>query len=62
MRNNFPRPCPCGSNKTSYWQLDARGIELCRTCDDCHEEKMAQYRPEVLTDSNYETTEDIEED
>jgi hypothetical protein len=31
MRRNLPMPCPCGSNKTSYWQLDARGIELCRT-------------------------------
>lgn len=54
------RPCPYGSGKMSRWQFDARGIELCRTCEDCHEEKMAGYRPEVLTDSNYEASEPIE--
>jgi hypothetical protein len=56
------RPCPCGSGKPSHWQYDARGIELCRTCDDCHDEKMKAYRPEVLTDSNYETDEAIDDD
>ena len=48
------RPCPCGSGEPSSWQYDARGIELCRTCDKCHDTKMAKYRPEVLTDSRYE--------
>jgi hypothetical protein len=51
---NTPRPCPCGSGKISYWQNDARGIPLCRTCDKCHDQRMSQYRPEVLTDSSYE--------
>jgi hypothetical protein len=45
------RPCPCGSGKPSLWQRDARGIPLCRTCDDCHEQKMKGYRPDVLTRS-----------
>lgn len=54
------RPCPCGSGKDSYWQYDARGIECCRTCEDCHDRKMASYRPEVLTDPNYECDEVIE--
>jgi hypothetical protein len=54
-------PCPCGSGLVSYWQHDARGIELCRTCGKCHDAKMAGYRPEVLTDSNYWTCEEIEE-
>lgn len=54
------RPCPCGSGKISYWQRDARGIELCRTCDDCHDKRMATYRPEVLTNPNYSADEDIE--
>ena len=58
----YGRPCPCGSGKMSYWQNDARGIPLCRTCDDCHKKKMASYRPEVLTDSQYETSEPIEAD
>jgi hypothetical protein len=56
------RPCPCGSGKESFWQKDARGIELCRTCDDCHDQKMARYRPDVLTDSNYWSDEQIEGD
>lgn len=54
------RPCPCGSGKDSTWQVDGRGIELCRMCEDCHEEKMRRYRPEVLTDSDYEADEPIE--
>lgn len=56
------RPCPCGSGKPSHWQYDARGIELCRTCDDCHQRKMAGYRSEVLTNPNYQCDEPIEED
>jgi hypothetical protein len=54
--------CPCGSGKESFWQKDARGIELCRTCEDCHQKQMAKYRPDVLTDSNYWADEPIEED
>jgi len=55
-------PCPCGSTKDSQWQYDARGIPLSRTCEDSHEEKMKTYRPDVLTDPNYWTDEDIDED
>jgi len=54
------RPCPCGSGKPSEWQFDARGIELCRTCEDCHDRKMAGYRPDVLTDPSYWADEPIE--
>lgn len=56
------RPCPCGSGKPRSWQYDARGIELCRTCEDCHERKMAGYRREVLNNPAYEADEPIEED
>lgn len=56
------RPCPCGSGLMSQWQRDARGIELCRTCPVCNDEKMAGYRPEVLTKANYDADEDIEGD
>lgn len=56
------RPCPCGSGKPSEWQYDARGIELCRTCDDCHADKMKHYRPDVLTDSGYWADEPIEDE
>jgi hypothetical protein len=56
------RDCPCGSGLDSYWQNDARGIPLCRTCDKCHDSRMAGYRPEVLTNSNYEADEPIDGD
>jgi hypothetical protein len=59
---NEIRPCPCGSGKPSTWQKDARGIELCRTCADCHQTKMEGYRAEVLTDPDYQADEDIDDD
>lgn len=62
MSRYSTRPCPCGSGEDSYWQYDARGIELCRTCPKCHKEKMARYRLDVLTDSNYWADEPIEAD
>jgi len=56
------RLCDCGSGQPSQWQYDARGIELCRTCPACHDRKMARYRADVLTNSNYDADEAIEED
>lgn len=56
------RPCPCGSGLESFWQNDARGIPLCRTCTKCHKAKMKTYRPDVLADPNYWADEAIEED
>lgn len=52
------RPCPCGSGKDSEWQFDGRGIELCRTCDDCHDRQMSKYNPRIL---EYYTQEDVDE-
>ena len=37
------------STEPSWWEYDARGIELCRVCDDCRDEKLARYRPEILS-------------
>lgn len=56
------KPCPCGSDMPSYWQHDARGIELCRTCEACHDDKMKRYRRDVLVNPNYEADEGIEGD
>lgn len=61
MRNT-PRPCPCGSEQTSYWQYDARGIELCRTCPECHDRKMSGYRADVIDNPNYYADELIDEE
>lgn len=36
------------SARPSWWAKDARGIELCRICDECEEEKLSHYRPEIL--------------
>lgn len=41
-------PCPCGSGESSWWEYDGQGIPLCRVCDKCRREKLAQYRPEIL--------------
>jgi hypothetical protein len=46
----------------SWWEYDARGIELCRVCSKCRSVKLAQYRTEVLSDPNYIADEPIEED
>lgn len=54
--------CPCGSGLDSWAEYDARGIYLARVCDRCREERLAIYRPEVLTDPGYEADEPIEED
>lgn len=45
--------CACGSGLIQEAQYDARGIYLCATCPKCEKEKLSQYRPDVLTDSNY---------
>lgn len=50
---NAPRTHACvggvESVETSWWAKDAQGIELCRVCDRCKREKLAKYRPEILT-------------
>jgi hypothetical protein len=33
----------------TWWEYDAQGIELCRVCDDCVKQKLARYRPEILS-------------
>jgi len=43
------RECPCGSGEFPEAEYDAQGIFLCYVCDECREEKLGQYRPEILT-------------
>lgn len=55
--------CKCHTKGDgSWWAYDARGIELCRVCDECEKEKLSHYRPDVLTDANYWTDEPVEDD
>lgn len=58
----MPNTCHCGSGKPAHWEYDARGIPLCKVCDDCEEQQLSKFRPEVLTNSNYECDEPIDED
>lgn len=37
------------SDNPSWWEYDAQGIPLCRVCDNCIDEKLARYRPEILS-------------
>jgi len=55
-----PRPCPCGSGEISWWLRDARGIECCRICPDCENEKKKRYRPEIFEDPGYDCIEDVD--
>jgi hypothetical protein len=57
------RPCPCGSGKMSRWEVDGNNLPLCRACDDCREQKLSRYRPEILKPySQADVDEPIEED
>jgi hypothetical protein len=56
------RECPCGSGQGSWWENDARGIPLARVCPACRAKRLSVYRPEVLTNSQYECDEQIEAD
>jgi len=56
------RPCSCGSGQPSWWEHDARGIELARVCPRCVDRVLARYRPEVLHDAGCELDEDVEPD
>ena len=56
------KPCACGSGLERRVAVDARGIFLSFVCDACRDEKLKAFRPEVLTDANYEASEPIEEE
>lgn len=60
-REHLPR-CPCGSGREAQAQYDARAIFLTYTCPACHKRKMAEFRPDVLTDKNYYADEPIDGD
>lgn len=51
MSDTVAHVCIAGipSTEPSWWEHDARGIPLVRVCSDCRDEKLAVYRPEILT-------------
>jgi hypothetical protein len=36
------------TKQNSHWMNDAKGIPLCRVCEDCQDAAEKTYRPEVL--------------
>jgi hypothetical protein len=53
----------CMHHSQDTWaEYDARGLYLEKVCDLCVKYKLSKYRPEVLTDGNYESHEPIEPD
>jgi len=57
-------PCTeAGQHDGDTWPVhDARGIYIGRVCKRCERAILSTYRPEVLSDPNYEADEDIEPD
>ncbi len=51
--------CFCGSDLPRRPAYDARGIFLTNVCDRCEREKLSHFRPDVLTDPNYEHDEPL---
>ena len=54
--------CPCGSGEFGEAHHDARGIFLTYACSSCEKDKLAGFRPDVLTDPNYWADEPIDEE
>lgn len=49
------------SDRPSWWEKDAQGIELCRVCTKCRTQKLARYKPEILSGyTQADVTEPIE--
>jgi len=53
-------PCTCGSGEEGHELYDAKGIYSGITCKSCKRENT--FRPEVFTDPDYWTDEQVEED
>jgi hypothetical protein len=51
------------STEYSWWEHDAQGIPLARVCENCRDEVLSKYRPEILTGySQADVDEPINED
>lgn len=54
--------CACGSGDQRQPLHDARGLFVSYVCDGCVEDVKSHYRPEIFTDSSYESFEPIDDD
>jgi len=41
--------CDCGSGEVPWREYDAQGIYLCKVCNECIDDRLGRYRPEILT-------------
>jgi len=48
MKAKFVVPCGCGSGLFRYPLNDGYGIFLCYVCNDCKDEKLKRYRPDIM--------------
>jgi len=53
------RKCNCNSGKDKYPLYDGYRCFLTYVCEDCENDKLATYRPDIL--ERYETDEQIED-
>jgi len=59
VEDNIRYLCDCGKGYKQK-EHDARGLFLCYACDNCRDEKLSKYRPDVLSDPNYWTDEPVD--
>jgi hypothetical protein len=52
--------CTCGSGKQRFAKYDGHGIFLTYVCERCEDEKMQQFRPDIMT--HYAADEDIDDE
>lgn len=50
----------CNTGKPRRELVDARGIFCSFVCDDCEKKVRKGYRPDIFSDSNYWTDEEVE--
>ncbi len=56
------RTCPCESGEVRYELRDARDIFCSYVCSKCEDKVKSKYRPEIFTNNNYSSEEQIEEE
>jgi hypothetical protein len=52
--------CTCGSGRQRFAKYDGHGIFLTYVCEKCEDEKMKQFRPDIMT--HYTADEDIDDE
>jgi hypothetical protein len=56
------RPCNCDGGGVRRPLYDARSIFVAYVCDACEPDVRARYRPDIFTDPNYWTDEEVDGD